>query len=133
MKMFDINGDFVNVDVRPSSYPVKGISKSKLQGEIGQKLQNDYPREIVLEEFIIPGSRMAFDFFLPRKKIVIECDGSQHFEFSPFFHGDRETSHKFAKQIGRDRAKEEWAEINNIKVIRISSKEEMEKINGLFG
>lgn len=54
MKMFDINGDLINVDVRPSSYPIRGYSKSNLQGQIGTLLQEKFPIEPILEEFIIP-------------------------------------------------------------------------------
>lgn len=74
MKLFNLDGELVNVDVRPSTYPVKGISKSKLQTEVGRYLQNKYPRESILEEFYIPNSKLSIDFFMPQMKICIEID-----------------------------------------------------------
>lgn len=128
--MFDINEELVNVDVKPSTYPIKGISKSKLQTVVAEILTEKFPREPILEEFIIPGSRMSVDFFLPLKQIVVEIDGRQHQEFTPFFHGDKATSNKFANQIKNDRQKTYWCEINKYKLIRIIDKKDLEQLNG---
>lgn len=124
MKMFDINGEIVKVDVRPSTYPLRGVSKSKLQSLCGQFLQDKFPREPILEEFTIPGSRMSVDFFLPQIKLCVEINGIQHSQHSNFFHGDRNTSTKFAKQKMRDSQKSYWCELNGFKLVNIETEED---------
>lgn len=124
--MFNLDGDLVNVDVRPSTYPLKGISKSKLQTYVGQYLQDKYPREAILEEFYIPNSKLSIDFFIPQMKLCIECDGIQHTQHSSYFHGNRNISTKYAKQKIRDTNKEYWCELNGFKLIRIEKQEDIE-------
>ncbi|TXT66092.1 MAG: hypothetical protein BAJALOKI3v1_50092 [Promethearchaeota archaeon] len=120
MKMIDVNGQSCSVSVKPSDYPIKGEnSRSIFQKEIGEKLQERYPHDIILEEFNIPNSRLYIDFFLPNRKLVIEVDGSQHDKYSGYFHGNKLTSRKFARQIDNDYIKEQWTQINQFKMIRI--------------
>lgn len=127
MKLYDIHGKLVNVDVRPSSYPIKQISKSKLQKEVGDFLQEKFPHSSILEEFTIPGSRFKIDFFIVDKKLIIEVDGEQHYK-NGFFHGQI-LEKGFARQVKRDIIKEEWAEINGLKTIRIKNKEDLCQMN----
>ncbi len=126
--MFDIEGKLVNVDVRESRYPIRQHSKSTLQGRTAEILRESFPIDTILEEFPIPGSRQTADFFLPRKKLVVEVDGRQHDEFVPFFHGDRNTSDKYAKQKSRDRLKDEWCEINGFRFVRIKIEDDLENL-----
>jgi len=127
MKYFDINNKLVNVDTRSSSYPIRGISKSKLQGKVVEYLQDKYPLETILEEFIIPGSRMSLDLLLPKKGIALEIQGIQHFQVTPHFHG-QPGEQKFAKQILHDGKKALWCENNNIKLILIETAEDLNNI-----
>jgi hypothetical protein len=127
MKMFDIDGEYISVDVRPSSYPIKSKSRSTLQGQTAQALQDKYPRQTILEDFTIPGSRMSVDFLLPNLGMVIEVNGRQHDQHVPYFHGDKSTSLDFAKQLSRDRRKQEWAELNSFVWIEIRTKEDLEE------
>lgn len=122
--MFDAHGDLVTVDVRPSSYPLKGISKSKLQSIVGSFLQENYPRECILEEFTVPGTKSTVDFFLPKIGIAVEIDGRQHNQFTSHFHGNK-LENKFAKQKIRDTIKEYWCELNGFKLIRIFKEEDI--------
>lgn len=128
MKLFDINGDLVQVDVRGSKHPIRGKSKSKLQGITGKKLEELYPYDEVLEEFTIPGSQLRCDFFLPKRKLVVEVGSDLHQEFTPFFHGDKTTSTKFSRQVGRDMQKHSWCEINEFKLVDVLSEEDLEKL-----
>jgi hypothetical protein len=128
MKMFNIQGDLVNVDVRQSSYPISLGGKSKLQLELGKKLQELYPYDVILEEFPVPGSRMRVDFFVPGKRLLYEADGAQHDNFIPFFHGDKATSNKYAGQVIRDSSKETWAEMNGFSLNRIKTVKEIEEL-----
>lgn len=118
MKMFNIHGDLVNIDVRPSKYPMRTKSKSSLQGMVGIILMNLFPNHSILEEFTIPGSRMSVDYFLPDENMVVEIQGEGHTGYTPHFHQDRNLC-KFAKQKQHDRKKALWAETNGFKLIEI--------------
>jgi hypothetical protein len=126
MKMYDVDGNFVNADIRESRYPLKGISKSALQGKAAIKLRESYPYASILEEFQVPGSQMTVDFFVPSQGLVVEVDGRQHEEFVPFFHGDKSTSRKFVEQVNRDGRKELWAQNNKFKMVRITEESQLE-------
>jgi hypothetical protein len=128
MKLFSVHGEVVNVDIRQSKYPVKAKSRSSLQGEVGSLLRSKYPYDVILEDFVLPGSRMSVDFFLPQKGIVVEVDGKQHDEFVPFFHGDKAASDKFAQQKGRDASKTGWCEMNDFNLIRVKNRMDLQKI-----
>lgn len=130
MRLFDINNQPVKVDVRQSKYPLKAQSKSILQKRVGEILTDIYPRDSILEEFTVPGSRLSVDFFLPKRNIVVEVQGRQHKEHVSFFHGDRELSTKYARQKSNDRIKSHWCDLNNFQMIEIehgSTDEEIKK------
>lgn len=48
------------------------------------------------------GRNLYLDFYLPNKKIAIECQGEQHFKYAPFFHHDNKS---FQIQKERDAKK----------------------------
>lgn len=64
----------------------------------------------------ISSSKLRFDFYLHEHNICIEFDGKQHFEPCEYFGGQKE----FEKLQIRDRIKNDWCEVNNIKLIRIN-------------
>lgn len=116
--MLDANGKLVNVDVRPSRYPTRDVHPSKLQELAYSVIKELYPVDIILEEFIVPGSQMRLDFFMPNRKMIVEANGDQHYENTPFFHGGIHSG-KYAGSKIRDRAKHEWAESNGFRLIEI--------------
>jgi len=59
---------------------------------------------------------LRFDFYLTSHNILVEYDGEQHYKFLPKFHGDISG---FVLQQSRDNIKTEYAESNNISLIRI--------------
>ena len=63
--------------------------------------------------------KLKFDFYLPKYNIIIEYDGIQHFEAIEFLGGQKE----FEKNKQRDLLKNDFCIKNNIKLIRISYKE----------
>jgi ssDNA-binding Zn-finger/Zn-ribbon topoisomerase 1 len=63
--------------------------------------------------------RLRYDFFLPELSTIIEFDGSQHSQFEKFFH---KTQDDFRIQRLKDLVKDQYAAINNIKLIRIDVK-----------
>jgi hypothetical protein len=127
MKIFDVNGKLVSLEIKQSNNPLKGQSKSELQTKLSEKLQDIFPNEAILEEFYIPGSKLSVDFFIPRRRLVYEADGSQHDKYSGFLQGQR-TEHRFARQVSHDVAKERWAEYNKFKLIRIKSEKDIENL-----
>lgn len=82
-----------------------------------QLIKDIHPTLHLLEEVSIavrPNTTLYLDFFLPLIKTCVEVHGEQHYDFIPFFHTDKIG---FLKQLGRDRDKEEWCEINDIELI----------------
>lgn len=126
MKMRDMHDKVVSVDIRESTYPIRILSKSKLQKIVGEYLQQNYPRAGTLEEFSIPGSRMHCDYFIPSYGLVIEINGIQHYEKNSFFHKEQGA---FAKQVNRDIVKQLWAEKNGFIFIEIITEKDLEKID----
>lgn len=61
--------------------------------------------------------QLAFDFYLPKRNILIEYDGKHHFQPIPF--GSDNPEIDFEKQKIRDRIKEEFALKNGFTLIRI--------------
>jgi very-short-patch-repair endonuclease len=57
-----------------------------------------------------------YDFYLPREKILIECDGIQHFQQIKHFHKTRQD---FLKAQERDRRKNNYALAHQIPLYRI--------------
>jgi very-short-patch-repair endonuclease len=103
----------------PTKYLIKWEKKcrSKIQKNVKDFLKEYWFSDVVFEEFPVLGSRMTFDFYNANKKIAIEVDGEQHYKYNKFFHGN--DRHKFLQQLKRDQKKEDFCEINKIKLVRI--------------
>jgi very-short-patch-repair endonuclease len=59
--------------------------------------------------------KLFFDFYLPKKNMLIEYDGEQHYRAFNYFGGDL----KFKKTIANDKVKTEYAIKNNYRLLRI--------------
>ena len=101
-------------------------SKSNIQFETKQFLQDFWGHHIVFEEFPVAGTRLSLDFYNANKKIAIEVQGSQHTKYVPFFHGGNRIN--YINQLSRDRDKLKFCEINDIQLIEIYSTEELNKV-----
>ena len=64
---------------------------------------------------------LPFDFYLPKYNICIEFDGIHHFKSLKFFGGDK----RLKEQNIKDRIKNDYCLNNNIKLIRISYKDDI--------
>jgi hypothetical protein len=71
--------------------------------------------------------KLKFDFYLPNKNILIEYDGKHHFKPIEYFGGIT----SYEKLIEYDKIKNQYAELNKIKLIRISYLE-YENINKIL-
>ena len=67
---------------------------------------------------------LSFDFYLPNHNIIIEYDGRQHFESFEIFGGYE----KFLITKKHDEIKNEYCRNKNIKLIRISYKDNINEI-----
>ncbi len=82
-----------------------------------QLLKEIYPVSPILEEVKLPGTNnLRADFFLPQQMLIIEVCGVQHYKFVQHFHGNRQG---FLAAKKRDRLKNDWCELNNIKLINL--------------
>lgn len=91
-------------------------SRSKFQFEVKTFLRKFWEGDVVFEEMRIAGTRLSLDFYNANKKIAIEVQGAQHFQYTPFFHNTRGS---YLKQIKRDVSKINFCEINQINLVEI--------------
>jgi len=109
----------LNSHVNSSGCPkcAKGVKESKGEKKIKAFLEENninYIREYKFKDckniFKLP-----FDFFLPKKNILIEYDGQVHFKAINYFGGEE----ALLKTQKRDKIKTDFAKQENIKLIRI--------------
>ncbi len=117
MQVTTLKGRSVNWHLTSTKYPIKGENgRSKFQHEIYLELKKLYPHDIILEEVKIPGSRLSCDFVIPSVRLIIECQGRQHYEFSTLFH---QYYIDFVNQQNRDQLKRDFCETNNLVLIEV--------------
>lgn len=75
-------------------------------------LENTRPDWLINDD----GARLELDFYIPRFDVAIEVQGDQHYEFTPFFHGDTEG---YRKQIERDKRKRAICESRGITLLEV--------------
>ncbi len=123
MWLQQLSGREFNLDIRPSQHPMKseGACRSKIQFQVGQRLKELYPRDVILEEVYLPDG-FYLDFFIPSRRIAIEVQGRQHDEFVPHFHGSKAD---FFKSKVRDNNKAKWCQINEIELKAITAVDEL--------
>ena len=82
-----------------------------------------------LKDCSIKNKKLRFDFYLPEYNICIEYDGEQHFKPIKVFGGDKH----YQLTLERDNIKNQWCLDNNIKLYRISYRDDLFNIlNNLF-
>ena len=118
MKFRNLNGQEINCEVSQNRYPQRSRDNCRSNGQyhLGQQLRTLYKSATILEEFIIPGTKLSLDFFVPSFKAAFEFQGQQHDGFNSFFHKDKKD---FVKQTQRDQTKKDWCRLNSIKLIEI--------------
>jgi hypothetical protein len=95
----------------------KITNRSSFHLQAREIITNVFPTLQILEEVPIPlrkSETLYLDFYLPLKKMCVEVHGEQHYKFVGFYHTNMMS---FLKSQKRDREKEEWCEINQIKYV----------------
>ncbi len=87
--------------------------RSELHLRCRSLLHRMYPTQPILEEVPIPNENLVCDFYLPLRRVVVECHGKQHYKFVQHFHKDRVG---YARAVNNDKRKKEWCKMNNISV-----------------
>jgi hypothetical protein len=113
MKVYDFEGKSYQLKLHKREYSDVGKSSGHL--ECRKLLKEIYPSDNVFEEIHLT-PHLIVDFLLPLRKLMVEIQGQQHFEFNKFFHGNKI---KFNDQKTRDSQKREWALINNFVLLEL--------------
>lgn len=119
MKIKDLDGNSQEWHLTGNSAKSKALNKSSLHLQARQLIKEMYPTLQVVEEIYIPLRKSEYlylDFYLPLIRVCFEVHGIQHYEFTPFYHASR---FSFAQAKKRDRDKQEWCELNNIKYVAL--------------
>ena len=92
-------------------------NSSKGEISVREYLNNNNIKYIEQHTFenCVNKSKLKFDFYLPYNNIIIEYDGKQHFKPIGYFGGYK----SFLNTKKRDYIKNEYCEINNLRMIRI--------------
>jgi len=129
MRVKGLNGREYNLNLQ------KYNSNDRVKKSFYHICASDIIREVfcgynVYEEVKLPGSTkpskrsvLFLDFFIPNARIGVEVHGQQHFKFIPFFH---KTRAGFAKSRARDHDKQEWCNVNDIKLVALRFDEDPE-------
>lgn len=99
--------------------------RSELHIQARALLYEVYPSYKILEEVPLPGSGGLFaDFYLPQKKLMVEAQGRQHYEFVQHFHVNQMGYWESKK---RDENKKTWCATNGITLIELPYKENQDE------
>ena len=100
-------------------------SRSKFQYRVKKFLEKHWGNHVVFEEFPIVGTRMSLDFYNANKKVAVEVQGGQHTKYVPHFHGKYKNN--YIAQLDRDQKKLEFCRINDITLVEVYEKDEVNK------
>jgi hypothetical protein len=131
MLIKDLDGNNHNWLLTGNMSKGKVVNKSSYHLTVRNLITEIYPTLQILEEVPIQLRRnetLYLDFYLPLKKTCFEVHGEQHYKFVPFYHSN---ILNFLKSQKRDREKQEWCEINNIKYISLPYNNETEWRNSI--
>lgn len=98
--------------------------RSDLHIQCRELLRLMFINEPILEELTIPGEQLYIDFFLPRRKLIIEVNGEQHYKYVKHFHGSISGFKNYKKNEQR---KKEWAALNGLKFVELSYLEKIDE------
>lgn len=94
-------------------------NKSKGHLYCRELLKKLWPSDNIFEEITISPGLVA-DFIIPLRKLIVECQGTQHYTFNKFFQGDLTG---FNAQKNRDNLKQEWCTINGFILVALDNRD----------
>ena len=111
---------------KPLGKNKKRYKRSQLHRLAINCVQALLPSTPIVEECFVPlysheQKKHRFDIYLPMYGIVLEVDGAQHDKPNSHFH---KGPSDFTKQKQLDNAKDEWAELNDILLVRLRHNED---------
>lgn len=110
-------GKIKNIPMHKYLVDWDGDQGSAFSEDVLDFLHTYWKNDIVCAEVPVAGTKMRYDYVNVSKKIICETDGAQHDKFiSGHFHRTRED---YKAQIKRDMLKDELAQKNGFKMIRI--------------
>ncbi len=118
MRFSKVNNPGATVAVREAKYKIDWERKvSGPQLKVKQFLQPYWENDYVLEEFLLPGSRLRGDLINLTWKIFLEVSpASVHRKFNKFMHKSRG---RFGAVIRRDESKRLWAVANGFNYVEL--------------
>ena len=125
MKFFKANGTLGTL-AKSHKYIADWDSKtrSKFQDKVKEFIRPAWEFDVVFEELPVLGTRLSIDIYNASKKIAIEVQGRQHFNYVKHFHKNRQG---FIDQLKRDEIKHKFCRLNDIHLIEIYSEKEITK------
>jgi hypothetical protein len=121
MNTIDLNGNIVKW-VPSGQSAVAAKSEPHLKART--LLRTIFFSAQILEEVAFnpkPKQVLYLDFYLPSLKIAVEVQGSQHDNYTPFFH---KNIINYGNSKIRDSDKKKWCELNNIRLIELPESED---------
>ena len=95
-------------------------NQSHLENDVKNLLQTNHIPFETQKHFDWLGL-LSLDFYLPKQRIAIECQGGQHFRPIEYFGGEK----SYLYQVERDNRKQSLCEEHNIKILYYSNKENL--------
>ena len=123
MKFVKANGSLGSLS-KAKSYMVNWdkSTRSKFQDKVKEFIRPAWEFDVVMEELPVLGTRLSIDIYNASKKIAIEIQGRQHFEYVKHFHKTRQG---FLDQLKRDEVKHKFCRLNDIHLIEIYDEKEI--------
>jgi hypothetical protein len=116
MRLKTLNGKLIYKNCKKYLINWDKKQKSGYQTQVKDFLRKYWEKNVVYTEFPVFGSKMTLDLFNASSFVSIEIQGEHHSSYIPFFNKNRIG---YLNQIKRDISKQNWCEMNKIKLIEI--------------
>lgn len=121
MKFTKLNSDkIVNVNIFEYKLDFDNIIGSRPEIKVKTFLKPYWSGDLVLQEFIIPGSRLRIDIVNINKMIVVEVSPASTHSFNKFFHKNVAV---FAGRLKKEIFKQEWCINNGFNYVELGDEE----------
>ena len=129
MKITGLDGREYSINLGKYSLRMDDRERSDLFRAAVSVVKQVYPSDPLCAEVYLEGAanKLYLDLYLPARRLAIEVQGAQHFQYTRHMHG---TKLNFGRSKGRDREKRELLELNDITLIYFNydEKDQWQKI-----